>query len=192
MAIVVLALHVLLVLLLWRTLHDRAIDVSRERAPLMLVQVAQPPPPRVQTPPPRAAAPQRPVEPPRPTRPSTPVPTPPHESTWVDPTPAPVVAQPAPAASAAPAERLMDSAATRDAIRQTGRQALLHERTAEATGQPIVRTDTALAEAVAEAGKPDCLKDPKAASGQIGPIALGGILGLPFLAARVVSGNCAK
>lgn len=195
MALIVLGLHALLVAVLWRTLHDRVVDVSHERAPLVLVQVVQPPPGPVlapEIPAIPAIVPHRPAVPPRPVQPSPALTTMPHESTWVEAAPAQVVAEPAPAASSAPAERLMDSAATRAAIRQTGRQALLHERAAEATGQPIERTDTALARAVAEAGKADCLKDPKAASGQVGPIAVGGILGLPFLAARIVSGNCAK
>jgi hypothetical protein len=197
LAVLVLALHLVLFALLWRVMHHRVIEVSHDPAALVWVQVPtrtpRPPLPRTEPParspreqnkPPSADGPKRPAA-----RPVTP-----HESTWVE--PAAVVATsptaPASAASAPPAERLLDSAATRSAIRQTGRQALLQERAAAATGMPIERTDTALAQQVAEAGKPDCLKDPNAASGQIGPIGVGGILGLPFLAARVVSGNCAK
>ncbi|WP_374562347.1 hypothetical protein [Ideonella sp.] len=196
-ALMVLGLHALLFLALAHTMRERRVDVRHDRPPLVWVQPlaqAAAQPPTLPAPPPRPAAAQRPrpVDPPALPRPAAPTLPPAHESTWVEPAPVVSAAPPAPAASAPPAERLLDSAATRAAIRQTGRQALLHERAAEATGTPIERTDTALARGVAEATIPDCLKDPKAASGQIGPIALGGILGLPFLAARVASGRCAK
>ncbi len=195
LAVLVLALHLVLFALLWQVMHQRVIEVSRDHAPLVWVQVptTKPPPPAPSLPPParppREATPPTTNEPePRPTA----KPPAPHESTWVEPASAAVAASPAAPASAAsapPTERLLDSAATRTAIRQTGRQALLQERAAAATGIPIERTDTALAREVAEAGLPDCLKDAQASSGQIG---LGGILGLPFLAARVASGRCAK
>jgi hypothetical protein len=89
----------------------------------------------------------------------------------------------APAASSAsepPAERLLDSEATRMAIRQSARQPLLHERAALANGDDIGRTDTGMAGGVASAGKPDCAKMQ----------APGGILGLPIIAAMVASGKC--
>lgn len=194
LAVLVLALHLVLFALLWQVMHQRVIEVPRDHAPLVWVQVpTTKPPPTPSLPPP--------VRPPREANkpPSADEPKPrratPRESTWVEPAPSAVAtspAAPASAASAPPTERLLDSAATRTAIRQTGRQALLQERAAAATGIPIERTDTALAQQVAEAGKPDCLKDPAAASGQIGPIGVGGILGLPFLAARVATGDCAK
>ncbi len=197
-ALVVVAAHLLLALGLWQTLRWRTVAVPREPLALVWVQplatpVAPPDPvlPRqAATTPARVRSPE-----PAPPRNAPPVVAPPaHESTWVE--PAPVAAAPAgPAASAAsspPTGRLMDSVATRAAIRQIGRQPLLQERAAAATQIPIERTDTALARGVAEAGTPDCMKDPAAATGQIGPIALGGILGLPFLAARVATGKCAK
>lgn len=193
-ALVVLGLHALLFLALAHTMRERRVDVRHDQPPLVWVQpLAQAPAKQPAQQPPRPAPPQpRHIDEPLPTRPSAPTRPPAHESTWVAPAPVMSAAPPTPAASAPPAERLLDSAATRAAIRQAGRQALLHERAAEATGMPIERTDTALARQVAEAGTPDCLKDPQAASGQIGPIGLGGILGLPFLAARVASGRCAK
>lgn len=194
MALVVLGLHVLLFLALAQTMRERRVEVRHEQPPLVWVQpLAQAPvkPPAEQPPPPATRRPQHIDKPdqaqPRPARPA-----PAHESTWVEPAPAVSAAPPVSAASAPPAERLLDSEATRTAIRQTGKLPLLHERAAAATDTPIERTDTALARQVAEAGTPDCLKDPQAASGKIGPIGLGGILGLPFLAARVVSGRCAK
>jgi hypothetical protein len=186
MAMLVLALHIGLLLALWWTLHRRDIEVTPDRAPLMLMPVRQP------VARPLASLPeQRPVT--RATRSPKPTPTI-RESTWVEPPPeSQVASETAPAASSPrPTENLLDTAATRAAIRQAGRQPLLHERAAAATGLPIERTDTALAQQVAEAGTPDCMKDPQAASGQIGPIGLGGLLGLPFLAARVATGNCAQ
>jgi hypothetical protein len=194
MALVVLGLHALLFLALAHTMRQRQVEVRHEQPPLVWVQpLAQAPaaPRAEQPPPPVARRPQHIDEPGKAQRrPASPAPA--HESTWVEPAPAVSAAPPVSAASAPPTERLMDSEATRTAMRQTGKLALLHERAAAATGSPIERTDTALARQVAEAGTPDCLKDPQAASGQIGPIGLGGILGLPFLAARVASGRCAK
>jgi len=183
--IVVLALHGLLVLALWQTLRSRSVEVPIERHALLWVDALAPAQPR-----PAATVPTRREAPPPPRdRAAVNALPPPHESTWV------VESTPAPAASAAsapPAERLLDSAASRAAIRQSGRLPLLHERVAQAAGETIERTDTGLAREVAEAGQPDCLKDGKAAAGQIGPIGLGGILGLPFLAARVATGRCTK
>lgn len=195
-ALVVLGLHVLLFLALAHTMRERQVEVRHEQAPLVWMQpLAQAPAkqPTEPTPPPVVRRPRPIDEPDRAqARTASPMPAPAHESTWVEPAPTVSAAPPVSAASAPPAERLMDSAATRSAIRQTGKLALLHERAAAATGIPIERTDTALAREVAEAGTPDCMKDPQAASGKIGPIGVGGILGLPFLAARVVSGRCAK
>jgi hypothetical protein len=91
-----------------------------------------------------------------------------------------VAASAASAASAPPTERLLDTEATRIAIRQSARQPLLHERTAQAMDDGIGRTDTGLATGVASAGKPDCAKMQ----------APGGILGLPIVAAMVASGKC--
>ncbi|MFO1337310.1 MAG: hypothetical protein U1F53_03600 [Burkholderiaceae bacterium] len=195
-ALAVLAAHVLLALGLWQTLRWRSVSVPREPSPLVWVQ---PLPPAVAAPtptqPPQAMATPVPTRPLQPSPPRATLPTvtaPPHESTWVEPAAPVAAAAPASAASTVPTGRLMDSAATRAAIRQIGQQPLLHERAAAATQMPIERTDTALAREVAEAGTPDCMKDPAAATGQVGPVALGGILGLPFLAARVATGKCAK
>lgn len=201
LGLAVLALHLGLIVALWHAMHRRVVDVPHEPLALMLWPLREPtPPPTPDHPTPQPNVPTRQAEAARP--PATPSPSPPHESTWVVPAPAataapsslptPEVSAQAPAASAPPAERLLDSAATRDAIRQAARRPLLQERAAEATGLPIERTDTALARAVQEAAEPDCLKDPKAASGQIGPVALGGLLGLPFLAARAATGRCAR
>jgi len=194
LALVVLGLHALLFLALAHTMRERQVEVRHEQPPLVWVQpLAQAPAkPAAERPPPLVARRPRHIDEPDRVQPRLAPPAPAHESTWVEPAPVVSAAPPVSAASAPPTERLLDSEATRTAIRQTGRLPLLHERAATATDTPIERTDTALARQVAEAGTPDCLKDPQAASGQIGPIGLGGILGLPFLAARVASGRCAK
>lgn len=98
-----------------------------------------------------------------------------------------VATPPAPPASAPPpsAGSLLDSEATRQAIRQIARQPLLSERAAAATGEPFRTVDGRLAEAAAQAGKGDCMKGEYFGGGA-------GLLSLPFLAAAVVRGQCAK
>jgi hypothetical protein len=126
-------------------------------------------------------------------------PNPPAEGTRATPaTPgSPVPAEAAVATTVAPAAEppasapppvpgsLMDSEATRQAIRQAARQPLLSERAATATGEPFRTADGRLAEAAAQAGKGDCLKGEYFGGGA-------GLLSLPFLAAAVVRGQCAK
>lgn len=185
---VVLALHALLVVGLWQAMRWRSVWVTHERPAVMLwVQPqATPRPAAVDVARAPAVRPARPAVPAA-ARPRTgPGPQPPLQ--WVAPTPpsaplaAAAVAPPASAASQPPVERLMDSEATRAAVRLAARQPLLHERTADATGMPPARTDTAMAQGVSQAAKGDCMKD------QVP----GGLLGLPLLAAKVVSGNCGK
>jgi hypothetical protein len=198
-AVLVLALHLLLLAGLWQAMRTRVVEVMPPQRSLTWVRALPAAP--AATPPAAAERPARqsprPSPPPMPPRradePRATAPPPRTELTWVEPTPAVATAAAAPASAAsAPPERLLDTAATRAALRALGRQPLLHEQAAESTGTVIARTDTALARDVAEAGTPDCLRDGKAASGQIGPVGLGGILGLPFLAARVATGKCAK
>lgn len=94
--------------------------------------------------------------------------------------PAPPASGPQPSGSS-----LLDSEATRQAVRQIARQPLLSERAAAATGEPFRTADGRLAEAAAQAGKGDCLKGEYFGGGA-------GLLSLPFLAAAVVRGQCAK
>lgn len=195
-AALVLALHLLLGAGLWQAMRTRVVEVTPPQPSLTWVRPVPapvrrpvPPEPAARAEPTARTAP-RPAAPPPAEAPRA-APTASPELTWVEPA-APAVATAPASAASAPPERLLDTAATRAALRRTGQQPLLHERAAEATGTTIARTDTALAQDVAEAGTPDCLRDPKAASGQIGPVGLGGILGLPFLAARVATGKCAK
>lgn len=94
-----------------------------------------------------------------------------------------VPAPPVPSTPAsAPSPQLLDSEATRAAIREAARQPLLSERAAAATGI-APRTDAQhLSEGVGQAAKSDCLRDPSAA----------GLLALPWLAARAISGDCPR
>lgn len=192
-ALLVLSLHLLLVAGMWHAMARREVEVRPTARALTWVRPLTTSP----SPPPRpAAAPSSRAKSPT-ARPQPPARETPREApveptlTWVAP-PAVAAAEPASAPASAPPERLLDTAATRAALRELGRRPLMSERAAAATGRPIERTDTALAQATAEAAKPDCLRDGKAATGQIGPVGVGGILGLPFLAARAVTGGCAK
>jgi hypothetical protein len=179
--VLVLALHAVLIAALWRTLHSRRVDVPQERHSVLWITAAAPlAAPAL----PPAALPRGAATKPERARPAPPAdaPLPPHESTWVQPAAVAEAAPPAASAASAPPERLLDSAATRLALRQLARQPLLHERAAAATDDPIRRSDTALAQGVAEAGLADCLKDGVP----------GGILGIPLLAVQVARGKCAK
>jgi hypothetical protein len=79
----------------------------------------------------------------------------------------------------------MDSAATRAAIRQTGRTALLAERAAGAIDQPFVSKGEKETQAFARSAKGDCLKGEFGGGG-------GGLLSIPFFVVAEVSGHCGK
>lgn len=93
--------------------------------------------------------------------------------------------EPAASAASAPRERLMDTAATRAAIRQTGRSTLLSERAASATDQPFVSRGEKEAQAVARTAKGDCLKGEFAGAGM-------GLLSVPFFVVAEARGQCAR
>lgn len=84
-----------------------------------------------------------------------------------------------------PRPTLLDSEATRRAIREAGRQPLLAERAAAATGLALVPKDERLREDTAKAGKGDCMKGEYAGGGA-------GLLSLPALALAAATGACAK
>ncbi|MBQ0958955.1 hypothetical protein KAK06_08280 [Ideonella sp. 4Y11] len=94
------------------------------------------------------------------------------------------VAPPASAASAPPT-RLLDSAASRQALRQMGAQPLLSERAARAMDTEVTRTDAALANGVKAAQHGDCLKGEFSGAGW-------GLLSLPALAVAAARGQCAR
>ena len=81
---------------------------------------------------------------------------------------------------------LMESDATRRAIRASARTPSLSDQLAQSRQEPHQPSATdRLAIGVREAGKGDCAKGEYAGAGM-------GLLSLPFLAAAAVSGNCAK
>jgi len=97
--------------------------------------------------------------------------------------PPPAAAQ---TASAADAPLLLDSEATRRALREAARGPLLSERAAAATDAPALRTEQEqLGEEVAKAAKGDCLKGEFVGGGM-------GLLSLPFLAAAALTDKCRR
>lgn len=94
---------------------------------------------------------------------------------------------PDPAASADPGlPSLLDTEATRRAVRASARAASLGDQLARARDEPNrAGPQERLANDVNAAGKGDCLKGRYPGNGM-------GLLSLPFLAAAAVSGSCAK
>ncbi len=166
--------------------HVRGAQPQAQQPALVWLNIAARAQPQSQP----AAAPQ-----PAPARPAQPGPTAmakPAPSTAPAPDPAPVTTAihlPAPeapaSAASAPRQRLMDTTATRTAIRQSGRTPLWAERTASAIDQPFVSKAERQADAVARSAKGDCLKGEFSGGGM-------GLLSLPFFVAAEVSGHCAR
>ena len=103
-------------------------------------------------------------------------------------TPTPTaLATPAPPASAPVVPpSLLDTEATRRAIRSSAHAVSLGEQLAASREEPKrLSTNDRLAIGVHEAGKGDCAKGEYAGAGM-------GILSLPFLAVAAAAGNCAK
>lgn len=99
---------------------------------------------------------------------------------------APAAAPAAPASAAsAPRERLLDSAATRAALRDIARQPLLSERAAASQEQALVSGAARLAQAASAAGRGDCNKGEFAGGGA-------GLLSLPFYVVAQARGQCAR
>lgn len=96
------------------------------------------------------------------------------------------LALPSPPASAPPTERLIDSAATRAALRQSARDPTSQERHLAAQGQEFgVSASEKLGRQVQKAGHGDCLKGQFAGAGL-------GLLSAPFYLLAEASGKCAK
>ena len=96
----------------------------------------------------------------------------------------PAASAPEPLASSMPS--LMDTEATRRAIRASARQPSLTDQLARARDEPRrASVDERLGAAVRGAAKGDCMKGEFPGAGM-------GLLSLPFLAAALSSGNCAK
>lgn len=176
--LLIVGLH-LAVIAVWLTARWVVTLPIERMGTLVWVPLAPPKP----APQPTAAAPAaaRPAAPPRPAA----VPT---TAAVAEPT-LTVVAEPQAAAPLPPASgprpRLLDSEASRRAIRDAGSQPLLAERAAAATGQAIVSKDQQYSEAAAKAGKGNCLKGEFAGGGM-------GLLSLPALALAAAKGDCAK
>ncbi|MCO5976318.1 hypothetical protein [Ideonella oryzae] len=178
----VLALHLAL-LGLWRqALHQTEVAVP-PAATVPLVWLTLPAP--------AAASPQReptrPLAAPAPMRPRAPATErpapPPAPLQWsAPPADALPAAVPAPSAPAPSRGRLLDSEATRAAIREAARQPLLSERAASATDISPRTQAQRLSEGVGQSAKSDCLRDTSPA----------GLLALPWLAARVISADCPR
>ena len=100
--------------------------------------------------------------------------------------PAPAVPARTPASASAGTPSLLDTEATRRAIRASARTPSLTEQLARAREEPHrAGTQERLGEAVKSSGKGDCLKGEYAGAGM-------GLLSLPFLAAASLRGDCAQ
>jgi len=116
-----------------------------------------------------------------------------HSTSIVEPipTPDPTVASPVESAAAASnpgraAPSLLDTEATQRAIRESARGMALGERLGTARGEPgRFGSRQTLGNAVEASGKGDCAKGKYAGGGM-------GLLSVPFLAAAVIAGDCAK
>ena len=101
------------------------------------------------------------------------------------PTPAPTLSRAEPAASA-PDVSLLDSEATRRAIRASARAPSLTAEVARVGGEPARATaQERLGKEVKDAGRGDCAKGEYAGAGM-------GLLSLPFLVAAAARGECAR
>lgn len=89
------------------------------------------------------------------------------------------------AAASAPRGSLLDTEATRRAIRQGTREALLSERAAAAMGDEPLSAEQKLAREMAGAGKSECLKGEFLGGGL-------GLLSLPFWALAEARGQCRR
>ena len=98
----------------------------------------------------------------------------------------PIPAPATPASANEPLPSLLDTEATRRAIRASGHTRSLGEQLAESREEPArTSANERLANGVRGAGKGDCMKGEFAGAGM-------GLLSLPFLAAAAVGGHCAK
>jgi hypothetical protein len=166
-------LHVVLLGLLQRALSVAPARPAVAQAPLVLVWLK----PELPTLPPApapvpAAAPQR-QAPPRAPRIAPPV-TPPAGVEPVRPEAATEAASGPTATPGAPAGHLLDSEATRRAIREAARQSSTSELAARATGEPAsMSPQDKMGQEIARGARGDCLKGEYAGSGM-------GLFSLPF------------
>ena len=186
--LVVLALHLLIMALLSRSSPDKVIGVAPARVTLRLIAPQAMPmvatPARVE--PAAAAAARRRVAPP-----SAPAVRDLSQTPSASPAAiAPTITGAAPAQPAAgdahPSPSLLETEATRRAIRASARAPSLGEQLARAREEPErMGASERLANDVRNAGKGDCLKGDYPGAGM-------GLLSLPFLAAAAARGQCAQ
>lgn len=189
---IVLALHLLLVALLSRPGPPRRSAADTAPRVALRIIVAPPVPPRPAAPPPVAAA----AKPRRAAAPTVPGARPPSMATTPTTTPdstAPTITSAAPVAppasaphDAAGSPSLLDSEATRRAIRASARAPSPSEQLARAREEPArIGAGERLGNDIRSAGKGDCVKGEYAGAGM-------GLLSLPFLAYAAAAGNCGK
>jgi hypothetical protein len=186
-------LHLLVLLLLHAALRVPAPKRAPAQAPLVLVWLKPPSTPPAQAAPPPAEA-AAPAPPPRRPRPSAPAraetPEPQAAASAAIKSPA-TAAAPAPpsaataAASAVPGD-LLDTEASRRAIREAARQRPIGEMGAQATGESApMGAQEQLAQDIARGARGDCLKGEFAGSGM-------GLLSLPFWLMAELRDKCRR
>lgn len=190
------ALHLLLLMWLQDALRSPPSRAPDSQAPVVLIRQLPPPaaatepppePPRPPRLPPRPAA--------RPAAPTAPIQAAPAvaESPPIAPAPAsaPALAAAPPlpasaAASAPPAGRLLDTAASRQAIREAARRPSAREQGAIATGEDApLGAQERLGQEIARGARGDCLKGEYAGSGM-------GLLSLPFWLIAELNEKCRR
>lgn len=186
-ALAVLAAHLLLLLQGPRAPAPRSAGVAAPRVTVRLLAMPKPTPTPVAAPAPITPAPRGPTRVAAPRRPPAPIVA---TETRTDERAAALAITPLPPAAAASAAdndtSLLDSAATRRAIRAAARAPLLDERAAAATGAPARATaEQRLGSEVQRAARGDCLKGEFLGGGM-------GLLSLPFLAAAALRDQCRR
>jgi type IV secretory pathway VirB10-like protein len=178
-ALAVVTFHLLLVLLWQRTLYEPSSRRSSERPPMLIwlrrAPPPAPPPEVVEAPPARVEAPRR---RPRAAPVAEPEPAPAQAAAAPDsstaPSPEPAASAAATAAASAPGGSLLDTEASRRAIREAGRQRSTSEMAGEASGaQAPLGAQERMGQEIARGARGDCLKGEYAGSGM-------GLLSLPF------------
>jgi hypothetical protein len=192
------ALHLLVLMLLQGALRVPVPPPAPAQAPLVLVWLKPPAAPPVQAvPPPAEATAAQPL--PRRPRPSAPVraeapalqAAAPASAAGVAPAPTTAATASAPAgaataAASAPGGDLLDTEASRRAIREVARQRPIGEMGAQATGEPApTGSREQLAQDIARGARGDCLKGEFAGAGM-------GLLSLPFWLMAELRDKCRR
>jgi hypothetical protein len=179
-------MHLLLLALLQRALYVPAPRQTSSQAALVLVRLPPPQPPAPPPPSPSPSVEPRPAaEPPRRSRApaATPAPAEPHHVPVAAALPASAAAS---GPAGAPAESLLDSEATRRAVREAARRPSTGELGARASGEPApLSTPDKLGQDIARGARGDCLKGEYAGSGM-------GLFSLPFWLLAELNDKCRR